>query len=237
MSRRHLRRVSSALLLLLAACQAAPPTQTPIAGTLVLIKTGPRKEPLSKDDSAKVFAGHFANMERLAKEGRLLVAGPFGKQKTDPALRGLFVFDTADRAVAQALAETDPGFQAGVFQFEYHGLQTGAPLREFLAAEMAAQDEIVKSGRKPAPGEFGRPFVLLRAANGEAALRALAGRPGVALTATLAAGEAFAVLVVDDRAAAEALIAPFAADLGDVRLDEWFASRRLADLPTLRRGS
>lgn len=234
MSSRSRSRCVFGLLSLLVACQGSPlPEPAAIDGTLVLIVTGPRQEPLSKEDSGKIFAGHFANMERLAKEGRLLVAGPFGKQKTDPKLRGLFVFDAKERTVAQALAETDPGFQAGVFAFEYHTLRTAAPLREFLAAEMAAQEEIAKSGRKPAPGEFGRPFVLLRAANGPAALRALAGRPGVAMTATLDGGEAFAVLVADDLAAAQALIGPFAAELGEVRLDEWFASRRLAELPTL----
>lgn len=199
----------------------------------MLIKTGPNREPLTKEAQAEVFAGHFANMERLAKEGRLLVAGPFGKQRTDPALRGIFVLATADRSEAKALAETDPGFQAGVFAFEFHDLRTAAPLREFLRDELAAQQEIEKSGRKPAPGESVRPFVLLRAANGAAAQQALGALPGVAMVAALDGSRAFAVLVADGLDAARSMLVPVAAGLGDVQLDEWYASRRLADLPAL----
>jgi predicted TIM-barrel enzyme len=48
---------------------------------LVVLKTGPT--PVTDPEKRKtMFAGHFANMERLAKEGKLVLAGPFDE---DPA--------------------------------------------------------------------------------------------------------------------------------------------------------
>jgi ATP-dependent helicase/nuclease subunit B len=35
----------------------------------------------------------MANMQRLAREGRLVMAGPYGKDKSDAALRGVFVHE------------------------------------------------------------------------------------------------------------------------------------------------
>ncbi|WP_339941750.1 hypothetical protein, partial [Undibacterium luofuense] len=41
---------------------------------MVILKTGPNKIPAGKERDA-MFAGHFANMKRLAAEGKLMVAG------------------------------------------------------------------------------------------------------------------------------------------------------------------
>jgi len=44
---------------------------------LAILKTGPRDaEVTDKDERAALFAGHFANMTRLAEEGHLVLAGP-----------------------------------------------------------------------------------------------------------------------------------------------------------------
>lgn len=226
----------------LAACGAAAPDAAPrepapepLELTLVLLKTGPRTEPLGDAERGKVFGGHFGNMQRLAREGHLLVAGPYGRAKSDPALRGLFVLDTADRDRARQLAETDPGFQAGVFALDYHRLTTTAPLRAFLAAEMAALEAAAAAGRTPPPGEGSRLFVLLTAENGDAALAALEGLPGVLWLSRLDGERAFALLDAQDRQAAQTLLQPVADRLGACRLDEWFASSRLAELPAMAR--
>lgn len=216
-------------------CESAPEPGPTLSCTLVLLKTGPRAEPLNAAEQKEVFGGHFANMQRLAREGHLLLAGPYGKEKTDASLRGLFVLDTAEQQRAKALAETDPGFQAGVFAFEFHVLETEAPLRAFLAAELAVQDEAERAGRKLQPGEGGRMYTLLTADDGDAAAAALAGNPAVLLFARLDRKRAFAVLDAKDLEQARTVLAPVAARLGNHGLDAWFASGGLADLPNQKR--
>ncbi|WP_372013788.1 YciI family protein [Pseudoxanthomonas sp. 10H] len=84
---------------------------------LVVLKTGPRRMPDGEARNA-MFAGHFANMERLAEQGKLVLAGPFMK---DPAgWRGLFVFAVADLEEARRLTESDPVIVSGEMVAEYH---------------------------------------------------------------------------------------------------------------------
>src|SRR5688572_17484136 len=45
-----------------------------------ILKTGPKDAEIKdKKQREEIFAGHMANMNRLAKEGKLALAGPFGK--------------------------------------------------------------------------------------------------------------------------------------------------------------
>ena len=92
----------------------------------VLLKTG-KVTIQDKAESRKIFAGHFANMSRLAKEGKLVLAGPFidGEPK-----RGLFVFDVATIEEAEKIVKTDPAVQAGVFDYELTKLYCSAALRK-----------------------------------------------------------------------------------------------------------
>ena len=84
---------------------------------LVILKTGPKRMPDGPQRDA-LFAAHFANIERLAKAGKLAVAGPFAD---DPAgWRGLYLFAVDDFAAARALAESDPVVPAGEMVPEYH---------------------------------------------------------------------------------------------------------------------
>ena len=84
---------------------------------LVILKTGPTRVP---DGEARntMFAGHMANIQRLAKEGKLALAGPFMQ---DPAgWRGLYVFAVDDIEEAKALVATDPVIIQGEMVAEYH---------------------------------------------------------------------------------------------------------------------
>jgi len=69
--------------LVVSACAGAPAAAPADAYVLAVLKTGPRSAPLSKDDSQRIFGGHMANMQRLAREGLLVMAGPYGKTKSD----------------------------------------------------------------------------------------------------------------------------------------------------------
>jgi uncharacterized protein YciI len=81
---------------------------------LVVLKTGPQDKVITDSaQRAKIFAGHFSNMERLYKEGILKVAGPFGKN--DYTWRGLFILDCATKEEAEGYVKTDPSVAAGVF--------------------------------------------------------------------------------------------------------------------------
>lgn len=93
---------------------------------LVLLKTGPTKIE-DKDEVSKLFKGHFDNMNRLAKEGKLAVAGPFGK---DPAYRGLFILAVDNIEAAKALTETDPAVKSGMLAADYHLWYGSAALME-----------------------------------------------------------------------------------------------------------
>lgn len=80
----------------------------------VILKTG-KAEITDEKKRKELFAGHFANMGRLAKEGKLVLAGPFmeGGEK-----RGLFVFDVKTIEEASELVKTDPAVKAGIFDVE-----------------------------------------------------------------------------------------------------------------------
>ncbi len=84
---------------------------------LVVLKTGPQDKVITDSaERSKIFAGHFANMERLYNDGILKIAGPFGKN--DFTWRGLFVLDCTTKEDAEAHVKTDPSVAAGVFVYD-----------------------------------------------------------------------------------------------------------------------
>ena len=62
-------------------------------------------------------AAHLQNIERMAEEGKLVLAGPF---LDGGALRGMYVFDTPSVDSARAWTASDPAVAAGVFDMELH---------------------------------------------------------------------------------------------------------------------
>lgn len=80
---------------------------------LCILKTGPKDAEVKGDERKEIFAGHFANIKRLGDEGKLAVAGPFGKN--DKAWRGLYIFNVSTIEEAEKLVMLDPAVKAGVF--------------------------------------------------------------------------------------------------------------------------
>jgi len=72
-----------------------------------------------------MFRGHFANMQRLSDEGKLVLAGPLDGVD---GWRGLFVFAVADIDEARQLAATDPVLVNGEMVAEYHAYYGSAAL-------------------------------------------------------------------------------------------------------------
>jgi uncharacterized protein YciI len=91
---------------------------------LVILKTGP--SPMPKGEKrTEMFKGHFANIQRLAAEGKLAAAGPFDGAD---GWRGMFIFAVKDIEEAKALTATDPVIQNGEMVAEYHKLYSSAAL-------------------------------------------------------------------------------------------------------------
>jgi len=83
---------------------------------LCILKTGPKDAEIKGKEREEIFAGHFANIGRLAEEGKLAVAGPFGKNER--AYRGLYIFNVATVEEAEKLVVLDPAVKSGVFVYE-----------------------------------------------------------------------------------------------------------------------
>jgi uncharacterized protein YciI len=99
---------------------------------LVILKSGPTPVTEGPQRSA-MFAGHFANMQRLAQAGKLAVAGPF-TDKGD--WRGLFILAVTTQAEAEALVATDPVIAQGEMVAEYHPLYASAALMAVNATHL-----------------------------------------------------------------------------------------------------
>lgn len=90
----------------------------------VLLKTGPNKMAAGEERN-KMFQGHFANIQRLASERKLAVAGPYDGVD---GWRGMFVFATADIEEAKRWVATDPVIISGEMVAEYHKFFASAGL-------------------------------------------------------------------------------------------------------------
>lgn len=226
--------IAAPLVQLAAGCHSPAGQPEPLHCTLVFLRSGPRQD-LPAEERREVFAGHFANMERLAKEGHLLLAGPFDPDRHEPALRGIFVLDTADRTAAEQLAASDPGCRAGVFAASCHDLVTTAPLRQVLARDLERLETAAREGRTLPPGDGGRTYALLLADDGARAEAELVDHPVVVLAGRLDDTRFFALLDAKDAAAARTALGDVASRLGAHTIDDWFGSGNVAELPRLPR--
>lgn len=92
----------------------------------VLLKSGSNT---STDKALKdsVFAGHMKNIGRLAQNGTLVLAGPFGKNDT---YRGLFILNVANLDEAKKLLATDPAIKNKFLEPELYPWYGSAALQE-----------------------------------------------------------------------------------------------------------
>jgi uncharacterized protein YciI len=129
-----MKTMLSAILLAAVACTAQAQVQKPpaydaeLAKSLggndngmrkyvfVVLRTGPNKVPAGQERT-DMFAGHMANIQRLANERKLAYAGPL--DGVDGA-RGIFIFAVESIDEAKALVATDPVIIKGEMVAEYH---------------------------------------------------------------------------------------------------------------------
>ncbi|WP_343787678.1 YciI family protein [Wandonia haliotis] len=96
---------------------------------LVILKTGTEVIE-DKELVQKLFRGHLDNIGRLAEEGKLVVAGPLGKNELE--YRGIFIFKLDNKEEIQELLKTDPAIEAGIFDVEILDWYGSAALPMYL---------------------------------------------------------------------------------------------------------
>lgn len=83
---------------------------------IAFLKRGPNQNQDSLEVQ-RLQRAHLDNIGRLAKERKLVVAGPF-MDNTD--LRGIYIFDVETVEEARELTKTDPAIKAGRLVMELH---------------------------------------------------------------------------------------------------------------------
>lgn len=95
----------------------------------VILKTGPNQ---TTDQSFinECFRGHLANINRLADEELLIVAGPL--QKNEKSYRGIFILNVPTFDEAEELLQTDPAIKEGLLDVELFSWYGSAALPVYL---------------------------------------------------------------------------------------------------------
>ncbi len=94
-----------------------------------LLKTGSNTT-ATKEESEKFFKGHMDNIGRLAKEGKLVLAGPFMKNERN--YRGIYIFNASSIEEAKEFVATDPAVQSNLLEAELTLWYGTAALQEIL---------------------------------------------------------------------------------------------------------
>ncbi|SHG32786.1 YciI family protein [Pedobacter caeni] len=96
---------------------------------LAILKTGIEKS-FSKAKQDSVFKGHMTNIGKLVTDGKLVVAGPLGKN--DKNYRGIFILDVPTIEEAKKLVDTDPAIQSKLLDVDLIIWYGSAALKETL---------------------------------------------------------------------------------------------------------
>ncbi|MCI0337290.1 MAG: YciI family protein [Acidobacteria bacterium] len=96
-----------------------------------ILKRGPNSTAEKTPESQKIQEGHMANINKMARAGKLIAAGPMAG---NGEIRGIFIFKVASLEEAKSLAAEDPAVQSGRLVIEllnWHGPKgIGAKLQE-----------------------------------------------------------------------------------------------------------
>lgn len=106
---------------------------------LVILKTGANTT-TDKAFISESFRGHMENIGKMVEDGKLVVAGPMGKN--DKTYRGIFILSdpgTEEDVKEQLLS--DPAVKAGLLEAEIYKWYGSAALSEYLPAS----DKVWKS--------------------------------------------------------------------------------------------
>ncbi len=83
----------------------------------VMLTRGPNAGSIDSLELEKIQEGHLTNIRKLAEDGKLKIAGPFGD---DGDWRGIFIFDVNSEEEVKELIKNDPAIQSGRLSYEIH---------------------------------------------------------------------------------------------------------------------
>lgn len=83
---------------------------------LVLLNKGPHRDQDSIS-KAKIQAAHLANINRLASEGKIIMAGPVG---VEDELQGIFLMNCKDSTEVENFVKTDTAVITGRLVMKYY---------------------------------------------------------------------------------------------------------------------
>jgi len=90
-----------------------------------------KKGPSGITDSARldsIFRGHMKNIQLLASQNKLVVAGPLGEN--DKAYEGIFILNTDSKTEAEKMLEADTAIKLKLLTAEYYLLYSSAALQQ-----------------------------------------------------------------------------------------------------------
>ena len=76
---------------------------------MAFLKKGPNRD-YDSATAAELQIAHLKNIDRMAEEGKLVIAGPF---LDDGEIRGIYIFNVETVEEAEELTNTDPAIKAG----------------------------------------------------------------------------------------------------------------------------
>jgi uncharacterized protein YciI len=106
---------------------------------LVILKTGTNNT-TDKKLQDSLFAGHMANINRLVKINKLVVAGPL--MKNEKTYRGIFILNVRTPEEARILLDTDPAIRENLLAADLYQWYGSAALPAYLDIS----DKIWKTG-------------------------------------------------------------------------------------------
>lgn len=96
----------------------------------VILKTGTNTT-TDKEFISESFRGHLDNINRLVEEGKLIVAGPLGKNENN--YRGIFILNNIKSIEEPVeLLQTDPAIKNRLLDYEIFTWYGSAALPEYL---------------------------------------------------------------------------------------------------------
>lgn len=80
-----------------------------------------------KAEKDRLQSEHMKNINKMAEDGKLVIAGPF---MDNQSIKGIYIFDVRTLEEARELTSTDPAIIAGVLEMELHPWYGSAALLE-----------------------------------------------------------------------------------------------------------